>query len=277
MEHLTNKVAVITGAANGIGRALAIKCIESSMSVVIADNDVEKLNELESKLNNIKGSNNKVISVICDVSKITQIKSLAEETNVMFDAIDFIFNNAGILGPLGPIWDISSSEIRNLININIMGIYNSLMIFTPMMLKQKSKSHIINTASGQGLYTAPNLMGYDSTKHAVVALSEVLLHDLRQRKSNIDVHVICPGPVKSKLLLNVKNTYKDKCTQKTAEQLKDRIKSGLLPSEVADAVFEAIQKKYFYIFTHNTHKLRIKKRMEDILENKLTNHYMGHG
>jgi NAD(P)-dependent dehydrogenase (short-subunit alcohol dehydrogenase family) len=264
MKSFHNKVAVITGAARGIGEAIARECAHRNMKLVLADINQDKLLKLEQEL---IGINKNIISVIIDVSDKSDITNLATTTLSKFGAVHILFNNAGIAGPLGAIWEVDETKLQQVIDINLMSVIYGLRTFVPIMLKQREDCYIVNTSSGAGLHTSSNMSGYMATKHAVVALSEVLYFDLEQRKANINVSVLCPGMVVSDLTTSMQ--VKENAPQKVKEQaeyLKKLIKSGMPGQEVAKQVFAAIEANQFYILTHyDEHKILIENRMRNLL------------
>jgi short-subunit dehydrogenase len=266
MKSFNNKVAVITGAASGIGEAIARECAHRNMKVVLADINREKLLMLEKELNDF--ANNNVISIVTDVSVKSDIQKLASITIKSFGAVHLLFNNAGIAGPLGAIWEVDEQELKKVIDVNLLSVIYGLREFIPIMLSQNEDCYIVNTASGAGLHTAPNMSGYMATKHAVVALSEVLYFDLEQRKSNINVSVLCPGMVDTDFTQSM--IIQDRVSSSVREQsefLKKTIKAGISAQKVADQVFVAIQANQFYILTHfEEHKELIKNRMDNLLK-----------
>jgi NAD(P)-dependent dehydrogenase (short-subunit alcohol dehydrogenase family) len=266
VRNFDGKVAVITGAASGIGKAIAHECIRRKMKVVLADIHHQELNTLEAELKQL--NRGEVTSLVVDVSASSDIKRLAKHALSAFGAVHLLFNNAGISGPLGAVWEVDAVALEKVINTNLMSVIYSLREFVPIMLKQKDHCHIINTASGSGLHTAPNMSGYIATKHAVVALSEVLYFDLEERQANIQVSVLCPGLVNTQLTSSivVKANAPEKVKQ-LADFFEQQIKKSMLPHEVAKQVFSAIENNQFYILTHyNEHKLLIETRMKNLLK-----------
>lgn len=267
MKLHENQVAVITGAASGIGEAIARQCAEKKMKLVLADINGDKLVEIEKELSNLQGN---VISVVTNVSSKKDISHLANVAISTFGKIHLLFNNAGIAGPLGALWEIEESALQKIIDVNLMSVIYCLREFIPKMLAQNEECYVINTASGAGLVPGPNLSGYSMVKHAVVALSEILYFDLNQRGANIHVSVVCPGIVNTKLAesLMVEDEALPEVNE-LSEFFKMSIKKGMSPYLVADQIFDAIEKNQFYILTHyDEHKKLIQNRMENILERR---------
>ena len=272
MVGLKNKVAVITGAASGIGSAIAERCAYEGMKVVLADIDEESLASTERVL---KSTGVNTLSVICDVSKESDICSLAEKTLEAFGEVHLLFNNAGVAtGTV--LWENTAADWRWVLGVNLWGLINSTKTFVPIMLKQNNECHIINTASIAGLTAGPGNGIYSVTKHAIVNFSETLYYELKLANSQIDVSVICPGFVRTRLIDSERNRPMElrnspesiNCSpqkQMIEQMLRDGVSNGIPPEQVAEDVFDAIQKKKFYILTHKDAKGLIKQRMEDIL------------
>lgn len=223
MNVFENKVAVITGAASGIGEALAKECSKRGMKLVLSDINGEKLETLAQQL---KETNNNVISVKADVSDKTDIEKLASESLSAFNEVDCLFNNAGISGPFGLIWEVDERELEKVIKVNLMSVVYGLHVFIPLMIKQNKECWIVNTASGAGLYTngelTLNLPGYLATKHAVVALSEQLYLIFEERNLKINISILCPGAVATNFLNSIKTEDKDEMI----EEFKKRSQMG---------------------------------------------------
>lgn len=275
MMEFKNKVALVTGAASGIGAAIAERCAYEGMKVVLADIDKEALINTE---NVLKSTGAETLSVVCDVSKETDMDLLAEKAINNFGQVNLLFNNAGVAA--GTIlWRNTSADWKWVLGVNLWGLINSTKVFVPVMLKQNNECHIINTASLAGLTSAPGNGVYSVTKHAIVNFSETLYYELKLAKSKIDVSVICPGFVNTRLSdaernrpIELKNTLESAKPspqkQKAEEMFRSGVANGMAPELIADKVFDAIKKKKFYIITHEGSKKLIKQRMEDILNEK---------
>lgn len=266
MQNFKNKVAVVTGAASGIGKAIALECARRNMRIVLADINLENLLQCEREFKQLKAIST---AIVIDVSKEADIKKLAQLTLDTFGAVHLLFNHAGIPGPIGPIWETDISEFKRTLDCNLMSVVYGLKEFIPIMLNQNDECHIINTASGAGLHTGPNMSAYVTSKHAIVALSEVLHFDLWQRNKNIYVSLLCPGLVST----NFADSLKAKDTdEKEVRELVHFFKTamreeGMHPVEIANLVFRAIEHKQFYILPHlKQHKKLIKHRMKNILK-----------
>ena len=272
MIILKNKVAVVTGAASGIGSAIAERCAYEGMKVVLAVIDEKAMVSTERVLKSIGAD---TLSVTCDVSKESDICSLAEKTLESFGEVHLLFNNAGVAtGTV--LWENTAVDWQWALGVNLWGLINSTKIFVPIMLKQNSQCHIINTASIAGMTASPGNGIYSVTKHAIVNFSETLYYELKIANSQIDVSVVCPGFVRTRLMDSERNrpmelrnspesiNYSPQ-KQMIEQMLRDGVMNGIPPEQVAECVFDAIQQKKFYVFTHKESKALIKQRMDDIL------------
>lgn len=271
MMEFKNKVALITGAASGIGAAIAERCAYEGMKVVLADIDKEALINTEKVL---KSTGAETLAVVCDVSKESDIKVLSEKAINTFGKINLLFNNAGVAtGTV--LWRNTTADWKWVLGVNLWGLINCTKIFVPIMLNQNDECYIVNTASLAGFTSAPGNGVYSVTKHAIVNFSETLYYELKLAKAKIDVSVICPGFVNTQLadaernrpveLKNTDRSIKTNMQQMAEEMFHKEIKKGMAPELIVEKVFDAIQQKKFYIITHKESKTLIKQRMEDIL------------
>jgi NAD(P)-dependent dehydrogenase (short-subunit alcohol dehydrogenase family) len=272
MNELKGKVAVVTGAASGIGRALAERCLEEGMKVVLAGIGEANLSQAEKELK-AKGE---VLSVKTDVSKAGEVQALAKQSIERFHAVHVLFNNAGVSAGTS-IWESTLHDWEWVIGVNLWGVIHGIRTFVPLMLAQDVECCIVNTASHVGLVAGPWLGVYRVTKHAVVSLSETLYHELAARGAKVQVSVLCPNYVKTKIVTSERNRpeelHNPVGSAQTRPQLADlrkkfvaAIDGGMSPREVADKTFDAIKLNRFYIITHPETKPMIQTRLEDILK-----------
>ena len=201
MKELKGKVAVITGAASGIGRALADRCVQEGMKAVLADVEVDALAKAEAGL---KASGATVLAVPTDVSQARSVAALAQKTLEAFGAVHLLCNNAGV-GSEAAIWESTLEEWEWVMGVNLWGVIHGVRAFVPIMLAQDTECHIVNTASMAGLISGPGLGAYKVTKHAVVSLSETLHHELAERAAKVRVSVLCPGFVNTRIMESARN------------------------------------------------------------------------
>ena len=173
MENLQGKVAVITGAASGIGKAVATRAAGEGMKVVLADIEENALKEAADEL---AAGGAEVIAAVTDVSDVASVRELRDRTLREFGAVHLVHNNAGV-GTGGPIWDVPEEDWRWILGVNLWGVVHGIATFVPLFIQQ-GEGHVVNTASIAGLTTAPFLGPYNATKQAVVAISETLYKDL---------------------------------------------------------------------------------------------------
>jgi len=272
MKEFRNKVAVITGAASGIGRAIAGRCVNEGMKVVLADIEDLALAKAEQEL---KASGASVLAVRTDVSKADEVETLAQKTLDAFGAVHLLFNNAGV-GAGSTIWESTLADWQWVIGVNLWGVIHGIRIFVPLMLSQDTECYIVNTASIAGLLPYHPTCTYQVTKHAVVALSENLYYSLAKRNAKIKTSVLCPGWVKTQILDCGRNRPAELQNEPMNAQLEQEdeavkqmflhaIEAGVSPHQVADDVFKAIQAEQFYILTHGEFNPTIQKRMQNIL------------
>ncbi|RAT98461.1 SDR family NAD(P)-dependent oxidoreductase [Brevibacillus sp. Leaf182] len=272
MKQFENKVAVITGAASGIGRALATRCVEEQMKVVLADVEVAALQRVEQEL---QAAGATVLAVVTDVSKEKDIQMLAQKTLDSFGAVHLLFNNAGVGGG-STIWQSTLADWQWVMNVNLWGAIHATQIFVPMMLKQGTECHIVNTASLAGLESGPGNSIYRVSKHALVSLSETLYHELKMIQSKIGVSVLCPGFVQTQICDAHRNRPAEyskpgdivepsPMTTAIDQFIRSGVEQGISPKEVADHTFLAIKSNRFYILPDPSYKEAVRQRMEDIL------------
>jgi len=263
MKEFKDKVAVITGAASGIGLGLARRAAKEGMKIVLADIEKDALNRTEEEL---KRSGANVISVITDVSKLEDIENLARLTIETFGEVHILCNNAGV-GMGGFLWDCTFTDFDWVIGVNLWGVIHGIRTFIPIMQKQNNECHIVNTASMSGLITGEAANGiYSITKHGVVALSESLRTAFIPLKSKIGVSVVCPGIVNTKITDCERNRPAELCgsdyepslerfiklypkAEETVRAYTKMYEEGTSPDQAGDVIFECIKKNIFYIFT----------------------------
>ena len=274
MQDFSGKVAVITGGAEGIGRAIAERAAKAGMKLVLADIDEPRL---EAALADFESRGVEAIGLKTDVSKEAQIEALAALAFERFGNVHLLVNNAGV-GHNRPVWETTQADWDWVMGVNLYGVINGLRAFIPTMLAKGEAGHIVNTASMAGLLSQPGLAIYNASKHAVVTVSEGLHHDLTLRKAKLGVSVLCPAWVKTRIHQSERNRPAgddtapidtlDPVASKVGQAVMNAVENGLPVAEVADCVFDAIAARRFYILTHPAYKGAVKVRMEDILADR---------
>ena len=272
MRDLKGKVAVVTGAASGIGRAMAERFAREGMKVVLADVEEKPLGEAVEAIG--KGGA-EVVGVRTDVSKREEVETLARKTFDRFGAAHVLCNNAGVGGG-GMTWDQSMSDWEWTLGVNLWGVIYGIRAFVPRMIEQ-GQGHVVNTASVAGLVSAPGMGAYCASKHAVVTISECLFHELGfATGGKVKVSVLCPGWVKTNIIDAERNRpaslAREPGSKPTPQQqmmeamLRQAVSNGMPPSHVADQVLAAIHEERFWILTHPEMKKAIEVRSRGILE-----------
>jgi NAD(P)-dependent dehydrogenase (short-subunit alcohol dehydrogenase family) len=271
MKNFKNKTAVVTGAASGIGRAIAERCVQEGAHVVLADIEAPALQETERALTALGGQ---VLAVQTDVADSQAIARLADAAYARFGAVQLLFNNAGVAAG-STVWESTLADWQWVIGINLSGVFYGIREFVPRMLAQNGECHIINTASMFGLISGSNAGVYKATKHAVVSLSETLCCELADRNSKIKVSVLCPAWVRTRILQSernrdpaLQNPPVARTQQAAGEDFQKLVDNGMAPQEVAGHVFDAIRNEQFYILPHPEWKALIEQRMQNILQGK---------
>ena len=270
MKNFPGKVAVITGAASGLGRAMAVRFARAGMKIVLADVDADALAKAEAQM---KAAGAKVIGVQTDVTKALEVEALAQKALASFGAVHLVANNAGVAAG-GDLWDNTVADWEWVLGVNVWGVIHGVRVFTPIMLAQQCEGHIINTASVAGLISPPAMGIYSVSKHAVVALTECLYHDLAQKTDKLKCSLLCPAYVPTGIAESGRNrpAALKQTSAKTAAELtfdaglKKAVQSGKLSAaDVAEQVYDAVREERFYILTHPKINAAIQWRMEDIL------------
>jgi NAD(P)-dependent dehydrogenase (short-subunit alcohol dehydrogenase family) len=275
MQDFKGKVAVITGGASGIGWGLAEHCAGEGMKVVIADVEKGALKEAETRL---KAQGAQVLAVNADVSHISDVETLAKRTLEVYGGVHLLFNNAGVQPRNSlnhPVWENSLADWEWTMGVNLWGVIYGIKTFVPIMLKQNSECHIVNTSSMAGLFAEPQLVIYSVTKGAIIKLSEGLYLQLKQGDSKIGASVFCPAFVRSNLTDaernrpgNLQNPDASQLKAEAPSLIKQSQKAAykeLTPEQSADLVFKAIRAETFYIFSDPLVERLFKQSADNIL------------
>ncbi|TAK68400.1 MAG: SDR family NAD(P)-dependent oxidoreductase [Dehalococcoidia bacterium] len=279
MEELRGKVAVITGAASGIGRAMAERFAAEGMKVVLADVEADALARAEAEM---KAGGATVLAAVTDVSRAADVEALAGKTVDAFGAVHVLCNNAGVSPVMAAIWELTEADWQWVLGVNLWGVIHGIRAFVPIMLKQGSEGHIINTASAAGLVAGgPWWSTYGVSKHGVVNLSESLHRELAAAGSKVKVSVLCPAWVKTQLMDSDRNRpdalrnepdHAPGASAPMAAMMEQAVRQfvvgGTDPSGIAALVVDAIRHEKFFIIPHPEWKEQIRARMEDILEER---------
>ena len=274
MKELRGKVAVVTGAASGIGRAMAERFAAEGMNVVLADVEEAALARTETEL---KAGGATVLAVRTDVSRGGDVEALAQRTVDAFGAVHVLCNNAGVSPVMRASWELTEADWEWVLGVNLWSVIHGIRAFVPIMLKQGGEGHVVNTASLAGLIGGGQWWStYGVAKHGVVNLSESLYRELAAVGSRVKVSVLCPAWVKTQLmdaernrpalLRNEQGSGTPPPQAALMEQaVRQFVGGGTDPSDIAGMVVDAIRNEKFYILPHPEWKEQIRTRMEDII------------
>jgi NAD(P)-dependent dehydrogenase (short-subunit alcohol dehydrogenase family) len=273
MKAFAGRVAVVTGAGGGLGRELALRFAREGMKLALADVDEAALARTESEL---KAAGAEALAVRCDVSNGADVEVLAARTLDAFGAAHVVCNNAGI-APLGVVWENTVADWQWTLGVNLWGVIHGVRVFTPILIRQDDEGHIVNTASVAGLIAPPGMGMYNVSKHAVVALTETLHHDLAARGAKVKCSVLCPAYFPSGIAESERSrpAALRETRAKSAEDLareanmRKAVQSGRLSAaDIANRVFEAVRDERFYVLTHPRILPAVEARMRDIVDGR---------
>ena len=279
MKDFKDKVAVVTGAASGMGLAFAHRFAEEGMAVVAADIESEPLAMAEAAL---KAKGGKVLAVRTNVMSEDDVNALADKAFSTFGNVHILCNNAGVAATAATLrsrpWETPLSDWEWTWGVNFMGVLYGIRAFIPRMLENGEEGHIVNTASMAGLLTGAN--PYNISKHSVVCLTEGIYKEFKGMGAKLSASVLCPGLIKTAILEAERNrppelgegtnlTAQRPEVQMFAAAFKAALDQGYEPEEVARQVFEAVRDDRFYIFPAQPNVLEsVKTRMTDIIEQR---------
>lgn len=265
--HIQNgKVAAITGGASGIGRALADCFGARGMRLALADVESEPLAAAVAELN---AAGIETIGVTCDVADPAQVDAFAAATFERFGTAHVICNNAGVGGGVGRAWEVSLPEWEWTVSVNLMGVVHGIRAFVPAMVAQ-NEGHVINTASLAGLRGAPMMASYVATKHAVVGISESLVHDFTMANVDVGVSVLCPAFIRTRIAESGRNWPDHLGTNPappadspTGGFIAQLVANGLDPADYAAKVLDAVESNRFIVLSDAAHTGAIQARHDE--------------
>lgn len=275
-ELRAGHTAVITGAASGLGLALARQAARQGLNLVMADVQADRLQEAVAE---VEALGARVLAFPLDVSQAAEVDALGAATRARFGVPHLVFNNAGVAFG-GLLWEHTPEDWAWVMGVNLMGVAHGVRVFTPMMLQAARddpgyRGHLVNTASMAGLLAVPNMGAYTVSKHAVVALSETLHHDLALVTQQVRAHVLCPHFVPTGIAHSHRTRPASMAhagasptrSQRVAQAMSEKaVGSGRVSAEeVARLVMDAVADDRFYIFSHPQALGPVRTRMEDIL------------
>jgi NAD(P)-dependent dehydrogenase (short-subunit alcohol dehydrogenase family) len=270
MRDVQGKVAVVTGAASGIGRGMVESFVAAGMKVVLADVDPQVLERTTGALRQAGAD---VSSVVTDVSKPAEVELLARRALSAYGAVHVVCNNAGInnIGAT-PTWASTLDDWNWIVGVNLMGVLHGMRTFLPILIEQGDEGHIVNTASIAGL-AAGNAL-YSMTKFGIVGLTESMQAELQQGGHKPRLSLLCPGLVNTDILNSERHRPEGVQASVAASgpaidaakaALAAAVEQAMSPRSVGDQVLAAIREQRFYIFTHPDRLRFVEQRMRTIL------------
>ena len=271
MEHLEGRVAVVTGGASGIGRALAEGCAREGMRVVLADLEAAPLEHAAASL---RASGAEAVAIPTDVSQADSVRALASRAVDAFGAVHLLCNNAGVFVG-GTSWEAPLSDYEWVFGVNVWGVIHGVQAFVPILLEQ-GEGHVLNTASMAGVTALPFCAPYVMSKHAVVSLSESLHLELAARQSEVGVSVLCPELVRTRIGHSDRNrpAHLKRDGPSHAERelvegaIRESVSEGVDPEVVAARALDAVRENRLYVFSPKGDPWRAAcdSRLDDLRE-----------
>ena len=273
MKSLEGKVAVVTGAASGIGLGMTEAFASRGMKVVMADVEEAALMREAERLTR---ANFEVDPQLVDVASYESVVRVADAAEARFGNIHVVCNNAGVSGggAMRPIWDQTPNDWNWVMGVNFWGVVNGLRAFTPRILAHGEEGHVVNTSSILGLTTGPGSI-YGVSKHAVARLTEGLYYDLKAAGANVGVTLLCPGMVATNIITSARNRpdeltaeddTPDEARRAAVAAMDARFKAdGMAPREVGEKVVQAMLDEQFYLLTHADNMEAARRRFDAIV------------
>jgi NAD(P)-dependent dehydrogenase (short-subunit alcohol dehydrogenase family) len=268
MEQLHGKVAVVTGAGSGIGRALVRTFAGEGMRVVAADIEGTALAET---IDGLEGTS----SFVADVARFGDVDALAEHAYETFGSTDVLCNNAGVFAG-GFMWERPPADFEWTLGVNLWGILNGIRAFVPRMLAKSAPGHIVNTVSMAGLCTNAFSGPYTISKFAALAATECLAHDLRAISAPIRVYAVVPAAVDTRIATSSRNRPDDLAASRSEDALFVEhaltdltTKQGAAPAEVAAMILDAIRTEQFLVPTKPSYASQLRERFEALVDKQL--------
>jgi NAD(P)-dependent dehydrogenase (short-subunit alcohol dehydrogenase family) len=271
MQEFAGKVAVVTGAGSGMGRAFAERFAKEGMKVVLAD--IEQ-GALDLAVAELTGLGYEVVGEQTDVSRREAVQHLADVALEHYGAINIACNNAGVEGYLdGPIWTATAKDWEWTMGVNFWSVVYGSQVFLPIMLASGSEGHLVNTCSMTSVVQASNMYGI--AKQAIFALTETIYGQLRQQNAKVGVTALCPGIIATRLFQGSRNRPTELQNDVPGEgasqgeelrrTMHQRLSQGMPPAEVAEILLQAVRSDQLYVLTDHDWDDAIHSRLDNIL------------
>lgn len=271
LQQFEGRVAVVTGAASGIGRALCDRFAREGMKLVMADVEHDRLKQAAGE---VEAQGAEVLPVRVDVSRADELVALREATLERYGAVHVLCNNAGVFAG-GLSWDAIATDWEWVLGVNLFGVLHGIRAFVPFMLEQNQPGHVVNTCSMAGLINMPLSGAYSVSKHAALSLTETLYHELRIKQSPVGVSALCPELIRTRIGFSERNRpahLKRPSGSETPEQtlveqaIRSSTGAGVDPARMADRVVAGIREDRFYLLAEpgTSWDRACQTRLEDI-------------
>jgi NAD(P)-dependent dehydrogenase (short-subunit alcohol dehydrogenase family) len=268
LTDVSGRVAVVTGAGSGIGRALVARCAEEGMNVVAAD--IES-GALDDAARSVPEAADRLLTVVTDVSDFASVEALATRVYDAFGAVHLLCNNAGVF-QAGVLWERTLADWEWVLGVNLWGIVHGIRAFVPRMIAAGEPGHVVNTSSLAGMVSNAYSGPYTTSKFAALGLTESLAHDLAMTRSLIGASVLVPGSVNTRIAESSRNRPTALADGRDAadaafvdEMLRKQAATGVDPHAVADLVLDAVRTGQFMIPTSPGYDEQITTRTEALL------------
>lgn len=261
MRELKGRVAVVTGAGNGIGAGIARVLAREGMRLALADVDVDAMRRVGREL---RAAGAEILEAETDVADSQQLEALAERVFAQLGGAHLLCNNAGVCQG-GPIWEMTPQDWQWLMSVNLGGVVNGCRAFVPRLLDQGEPAHIVNTSSIGGFVTGGELGMYSTSKYAVIAYTEALAQELEPR--GIGVSALCPGWTRTDLPNSQRHRPAELGrAQARMEVIEPGMAAGMDPEQVGRYLLRGVRERALYIFTHADLKPVVELRFRTVLE-----------